>query len=169
MEWSNEKIGLDNYLIRLVKGTKINLVYWSYKDKRVNNITHALSYEYPIKIGIPHIEPVSYYVLGGLVIMNMYIDHIFLYKNKYTPIIGKNIKKFRKKNKIIISSILSGSDIITNDVISEGDIIISINDVKVHDLEDIVKAIDETYEKYNGYAIIKNHNNNIICLHLTKS
>ena len=39
---------------------------------------------------------------------------------------------------------------------------------KVYELEDIVKAIDETYKKYNGYSIIKNHNN-IICLHLTKS
>lgn len=169
VEWTNEKIGIDNFLIRLAKGTKLNLVYWSYKLKEINKFTYALSYEYPIKTGIPNIEPVSYYVLGGLVIMNMYIDHIYLYKSKYNSIIGKDVKKFKKKSKIIISSILSGSDIIVNDVISEGDIIISINDVKVYDLEDIVKAIDETYEKYNGYAIIKNHNNNIICLQLTKS
>ena len=81
----------------------------------------------------------------------------------------EKILKNLKKSKIIISSILSGSDIIINDVISEGDIIVSINDVKVYELEDIVKAIDETYEKYKGYAIIKNHNNNIICLQLTKS
>lgn len=94
------KIGLDNYLIRLAKGTKLNLVYWSYKLKKKKSFTYTLSYEYPIKIGIPHIEPINYYVLGGLVIMNMYIDHVYLYKNKYNSIIGNNVKNLEKKIKL---------------------------------------------------------------------
>jgi serine protease Do len=169
VEWTKEKISIDNYLVRLPKGSSLKLVYWSSKDKQVKNINHALTYEYPIKRGVPFIEPVSYFVLGGLVIMNMYINHIYIYKHKYNSIIGNNIKKFKKDNKILISSILSGSEIIKNDVFNEGDIIVSINDIKIQHLDDIVKIIDETYEKYNGYIIIKNYKNDIVCLHLAKS
>ena len=169
VEWTKEKISIDNYLIRLPNGSSLKLVYWSSKDKQVKNIVHILTYEYPIKRGVPFIEPVSYFVLGGLVIMNMYINHIYVHKHKYNSIIGSNIKKFRKDNKIIISSILSGSEIIKNDVLNEGDIIVSINDIKIQNLDDIIKIIDETYEKYNGYIIIKNYKNDIVCLHLAKS
>lgn len=169
VEWTKEKISIDNYLVRLPKGSSLKLVYWSSKDKQVKYINHILTYEYPIKRGVPFIEPVSYFVLGGLVIMNMYINHIYIYKHKYNSIIGSNIKKFRKDNKILISSILSGSEIIKNDVFNEGDIIVSINDIKIQHLDDIIKIIDETYEKYNGYIIIKNYKNDIVCLHLAKS
>ena len=71
-----------------------------------------------------------------------------------------------KKPKVIISQILSGSTIKKDEIIFDGDLISSINDEKIENLNDILKVIDTTFDKYKGYLMIKNHRDDTICLNI---
>ena len=109
---------------------------------------------------------------------------ILLTYNKYSPfLIGISIfilyvysyfihvdeMAFRAKPKVIISSILSSSSIRKDDIINTGDLLFYLNDIKINTLDDILNAIDTTFESFNGYAIIKNHTGDTISLNLRDS
>jgi len=70
---------------------------------------------------------------------------------------------------VIISNILSGSTIKKNEVINEGNILYSINNIRIYTLDDILKVIKNTVNKESKYIILKNQNNDTVCLNINKA
>jgi hypothetical protein len=98
--------------------------------------------------------------------MNFSLNHVNIFKDDYLDLFYYNKIKFKKSPKVIISNILSGSTIKKNSVISEGDILYSINNIKIHSLNDIIKIIKDTVNKDSKYIILKNQNNDTVCLNI---
>ena len=131
-------------------------------SKQVANVI----YIFPINFGLPILEKIDYIVFGGLVLMNFSLNHVNLFKDNFLDLFLANKIKFKKTSKVIISNILSGSTIKKNDVINEGDILYSINDVKIYTLNDIINVIKETVNKDSKYIILKNKNNDTVCFNI---
>ena len=167
VEWSSEKINLDNYLKRFNKNDIIKMKFWLSKQKKIIEINYKLDYSFPIKFGLPILEKIDYIVFGGLVLMNFSLNHVNIYKDDYLDLFYSNKIKFKKTQKVIISNILSGSTIKKNEVINEGNILYSINNVRIYTLDDIIKVIKDTVNKDSKYIIIKNQNNDTVCLNIS--
>jgi hypothetical protein len=166
VSWSSEKINLDNYLKRFNRNDEIKIKFWLSKQKKIKEINYKLYYNFPIYLGLPILEKIDYLVFGGLVLMNFSLNHVNIFKNYYLDLFISNNIKFRKTPKVIISNILSGSTIKKNEVINEGDILHSINDIRIYTLNDIIKVIKNTVNKDSKYLILKNSNNDTICLNI---
>jgi hypothetical protein len=145
----------------------MKMKFWLSKQKKIIEIDYKLNYNFPIKFGLPILEKIDYIVFGGLVLMNFSLNHVNIYKDDYLDLFYSNKIKFKKTPKVIISNILSGSTIKKNEVINEGNILYSINDVKIHYLNDIIKVIKDTVNKDSKYIIIKNQNNDTVCLNIS--
>jgi hypothetical protein len=166
VSWSSEKINLDNYFKRFNRDDVIKMKFWLSKQKNIKEISYKLDYNFPINFGLPILEKIDYIIFGGLVLMNFSLNHINIFKKDYFDLFIANKIKFKKSPKVIISNILSGSTIKKNNVISEGDILYSINNIKIHSLNDIIKIIKDTVNKDSKYIILKNQNNDTVCLNI---
>ena len=164
--WSSEKINLDNYLKRFNKDDIIKIKIWSSKQKKIIEIDYKLNYNFPINFGLPILEKIDYIIFGGLVLMNFSLNHIKIYRDDYLDLFIANKIKFKKSSKVIISNILSGSTIKKNEVINEGNILFSINNIKIYCLDDVIKVIKDTVNKDDKYLILKNQNNDTVCLNI---
>jgi serine protease Do len=164
--WSDEKINLSNLLRRYNINEIINIKIWSSKNKKIIDFNYKLDYIYPINLSFPMINKVDYFIFGGLVIMNFCLNHLKEYDGYYKDIFEFNSMEFRKNPKVIISQILSGSTIKKDDIIVDGDLIVSINDEKIENLNDILRVVDTTFDKYKGYLLIKNHKDDTICVNI---
>jgi serine protease Do len=164
--WSSEKINLDNYLKRFNKDDIIKIKIWSSKQKKIIEINYKLNYNFPINFGLPILEKIDYIIFGGLVLMNFSLNHIKVYRDDYLDLFIANKIKFKKSSKVIISNILSGSTIKKNEVINEGNILFSINNIKIYCLDDVIKVIKDTVNKNDKYLILKNQNNDTVCLNI---
>ncbi len=166
VSWNDEKINLDNYLKRCNKDDIIKIKIWSSKQKKIKEINYKLEYSFPINFGLPILEKIDYLVFGGLVLMNFSLNHVNIFKDDYLDLFLANKIKFKKTPKVIISNILSGSTIKKNEVINEGNILHSINNIKIYTLDDVIKVIKETVNKDSKYIILKNKNNDTVCLNI---
>jgi hypothetical protein len=169
VSWSNEKINLDNYLLRFNKDNIIKMKFWLSEKNKILEINYKLNYIFPIKLGLSILEKIDYIVFGGLVLMNFSLNHIKIFKDEYLDLYLSNKIKFKKTPKVIISNILSGSNIKKNEVIKEGNILYSINNIRIYTLDDIIKVIKDTVNKKSEYIILKNQNNDTICLNIFKA
>lgn len=166
VEWSSEKINLDNYFKRFNKDDLIKMKFWLSKQKKILEINYKLTYTFPINFGLPILEKIDYIVFGGLVLMNFSLNHVNIFKDDYLDLFLSNRIKFKKTSKVIISNILSGSTIKKNEVINEGNILYSINNVKIYSLTDVIKVIKDTVNIDSKYIILKNQNNDTVCLNI---
>jgi hypothetical protein len=169
VSWSNEKINLDNYLLRFNKDDIIKMKFWLSEKNKILEINYKLNYIFPIKLGLSILEKIDYIVFGGLVLMNFSLNHIKIFKDEYLDLYLSNKIKFKKTPKVIISNILSGSNIKKNEVIKEGNILYSINNIRIYTLDDIINVIKDTVNKKSEYIILKNQNNDTICLNIFKA
>jgi hypothetical protein len=169
VDWSSEKINLNNYLKRFNRNDIIKMKFWLSKQKKIKEINYKLYYNFPIKFGLPILEKIDYIIFGGLVLMNFTLNHVNIFKDEYLDLYHSNKIKFKKTPKVIISNILSGSNIKKNEVINEGNILYSINNIRIYTLDDVIKVIKDTVNKESKYLILKNQNNDTVCLNINKA
>jgi len=110
----------------------------------------------------PQYEPIDYIVYGGIVFMNMSLNHsILLNDDKYL------MEDNRTESKVIIVNILMDSPIFQSQIFKIGDIVSSINGVDVSTLTDVRKIIKATRGKKSyckDYMTIKNERNKIVIM-----
>ena len=151
------KSSVSDILIQFNFNETINYKIWSSKNKKVININYKLDYVYPVKFCYPVYENVNYFVIGGLVLMDLTMNHVAIYEYIFNSFIDMDEMSFRIKPKVIVSSILPGSSVLKDDVIQKGDLLEYINDTKISTLDDVVKTINDTFDNYKGFLILKNH------------
>ena len=75
--------------------------------------------------------------------MNFCKNHLKEYDGYYKDLFEFNHMEFRKKPKVIISQILSGSTIKKDNIIIDGDLIVSINDEKIEKVRDLMAEVGD--------------------------
>lgn len=171
--WTSEKVHINDLITRFTPDTSIKITYWSYKGgNKSAEIKLNFGNVYKIKNLYPPFEPLDYEIIGGIVIMELSVNHILsVHKNKNIP---KKLEiklesyyepKNRFENVLFISDILNGSYISTLTNIDVGEIITKINgkDVKtLHDLRNIVK--NNIIINKKSYTVIQTVEDTIIVI-----
>ena len=155
--WLGEKINIKNILNFYHNNQKINIEYYI-KNKKYNKNITLKPKKRLLDIMHSNHEKIDFLIVGGAVLMNLYINHL----TKTT--IFQNDEDFYKE-KIIVSYVLPNSHFNILNNVKTGTFIDEINDKKVNNLNDIRNIIKKPY-KINNFNIlkIKNNDNNIIFL-----
>ena len=160
--WLKDKMTLDEILLTIKTNKKINITYSR------NNKIYKQSFKFDkFKVGVrfeyPIYEKVDYYILSGLVLMNLTLNHLC---NK---VFSKNLFKFqnpinRHEPILFISDLIPNSLMYNQEVFNQGDIIIKINDKNVNNITTLKNALKHpivknkikyiSVESVNGVKVI---------------
>ena len=156
-------MSLSNFIyLNLKFKEKVKLYYFSLKHKKELEIEMALpSYNdvYNIKKVYPNLETVDYEIIGGMIFMDLTLNHLELEDFENLSYIFTNDSIYNKN--LIISSILLNPKILENNVSSPA-IIKKINENDVQTLNDLRKALKSPIKKDKNYFIkIEFDNKNI--------
>ena len=155
VEWNNEKVSINNILPRYNIDDTIKLEIWKHKTHRKKTINYQLQSSkdiFRIIEKYPYFEDIPYLVFGGLVLVELTLNHIvqFIdklpYLSKYTNLIN------RDEPAIIITNIFPGSKLNQLNVLNNGDILTKINNININTIEECINIIKKNV--YND-SIIK--------------
>jgi len=158
----NELAPLSSVIHTIKNGDKIPIEFWGNEE---NGKIHKSSmlpgdYRLPIHINYPSYEKIPYEVFGGMVVMNLTINHIKAIRG---GLIKYVYPKNQFKQKLVISQILPGSDVFKQEVVMDGDIIQRVNDHEVNTVEEYRKALMAPISGKDGYYIkIETNNNHVM-------
>lgn len=176
VEWSQQRINLKDYFYRLKKDDFITLTYYN-KDNGIQickNIQLNIP-KYIIRKVFVNLtkNPINYEVFNGLVLSEFRLNHIEMIQMMRSNISEKNILKLhsyylneekRFCNKILLTNILSGSNIKENLDLEPGLFLDKINDIVIDSLDTfrkvIIKLIND--KPYDPIKLLFDNNSFII-------
>jgi len=142
-KWIGSNIDTSIILNKFENNSTVIIKYYDNELKKIIKKNIKLT---PVKLPIRNIysnfEKVDYFILGGIIFMNLTKNHIMnLIENKESANCIINKKEDLLKEKVIISFIFPNTIAKILNNIKENDIIIKINDKKINSLNDIYKYI----------------------------
>lgn len=159
--WMGQKMTIENMMSNIPLNSKVTLEYWK-NGKVVKDHFMMIEYRQKIRQVYPQYEPMDYIVYGGIVFMNLSLNHFAVLENvKYL------LEDNRTESKVIIVNILMDSPIFQSQIFKPGDIVSSINGVGVSTLTDVRKIIKAKQGKVSyckDYVTIKNERNKIVIM-----
>jgi S1-C subfamily serine protease len=173
--WSNEKIDINGIISRYNVGDVVNIYFWSRGLKKIIKNKVKLqpgSAIYKINWKHPKFEKIDYEIFGGMIVMELTMNHINHVDESIIHSEQKNdlitYLEFKKKifPVLIITDILKGSYLSTLNIIYTGEIIHMINDIKVSTLAEYRNAIVKPYKQ--NFIKIETVKNNIVIMDLNK-
>ncbi|MCL5436626.1 MAG: trypsin-like peptidase domain-containing protein [Candidatus Dependentiae bacterium] len=153
VSWSEDRVSITDYTSRLKVGDSIHLVYYREGKKYEADVTFSLAEVLPVRVRYPDFEFIDYEVIGGVVVMELTLNHILLLA-KENPRLG-NYMEFDKQLKpaLLITHLLPDSEAAKSRVLAVGDVIGELNGVRVKTLEEFRNAVLES--KKSGYITLK--------------
>lgn len=136
-------------IFNTIKLNQIVKIEYSRGSKLYKKSYKFVPYKMPISMVYPRFEKVQYKIFGGLIFMNLYINHLDIINSKsHKPVLPISLLKYystdcRDKNIVILSKVYPNTDIFNANVLEEGDIIKSMNDVKINTVDDVKKVLKQ--------------------------
>lgn len=165
-DWLQTKQDLYTYMNQFKLGDKIEIEF--YRDgKRYNKKIKLKPYIPKIRIKYSLFEKIDYEIIGGMVFMNLTLNHI-----KENP--GKYLKYLnpveQQDSKLICSFIFPNTPMFILNNINKGDVINKVNGHKVSNLSEFIKALEKPI-KHNKieYLELENEDKRVAMLDLKKS
>ena len=140
----DDKVSFIGIFDSIKTGETVKLQY-NHKGKMYNKNYKYEHYEMPVRYIYPRFEKIQYEIIGGVVFMDLYLNHLDIinYKTKKLPM---NLLKYynsdeRTKSKIIVSYIYPNTTVSNLNILTEGDLIHKINNDEVSNMTEFRKAI----------------------------
>jgi S1-C subfamily serine protease len=167
--WATQKMNLTDILNRYRLNEKVNIGYWDAGKYNETEITLIETKEV-IKKHYPPIEKIDYEIFGGMVLMDLTINHLMNAGNihsKRNLIFLQTLGDITKRNRkyVMITNILPGSHVRKAEIFRTGEIITHVNGTEILSLNDFRKNIIN-YETKNGkkYVVVKSKTNGFMAL-----
>ena len=162
VKWDNEKIPINNILPRYNVGDIIKLHIWRSQKSKMEIISHKLQSSkevFKLIQKYPYFEDIEYLVLGGIVVMELTLNHIIFLKEPL-PMLGKYEQiEYRNKSRLIITSIYPGSNISELNVLTPGDILMKVNNKEVNTISEYKNSIIDSIKKKKEQILIETEKN----------
>jgi len=146
----NEQSPLTDVIHTIKNGQEVPIEYWNGEQHVKSKLTYS-DYVLPIRSRYPSFEKIDYECFGGLVVMELALNHAA------TKIRNRLMKYSKPKNrylpKLVISKVLPGSDLSKQEVLLGGDIITKVNDQEVTNLKQYRIALLHPLKKGNNYYL----------------
>lgn len=147
VDWSMDKVSIVDLFNRHKVGDKIDVEYLRNSELVETEVeTKSIDY-YNIRNYYPGYEKIEYLIFGGLILMNLSMNHL-----KEIETLGEKIDKYKKlenqiEPKILVSYVFPGSYMNSLKVIAQGDIIKEINSIKVNTIKECLDALKSPLER----------------------
>ncbi len=157
VDWSEDKISLIDYVGRLSIGQKVSMVVYRHGKRMAVNVTFGQGEVPAIRRVYPGYEEIDYEVFGGMVIMELSLNHI--------NILGPNapgLARFAELKKqgqtaLVVTHIFPTSRIARERTLAIGATLNEVNDTVVNTLADFRNVITKT--AHNRYLTIRASDN----------
>jgi len=140
-KWFDSYININILLNKFKNGNNIKIKYYN-NEKLETSIVKMTPFIRPIRYLYPVSEEIDFFVLGGVIFMNLSINNI---QNSSEPNLKLlcNIKDEDEtlKNKLYITYIFPNTKVNLLNNIKKGDIITKVNDKNVYCLDDLKKVL----------------------------
>ena len=139
--WSLSKVSVQDLISRLAIGQKVTLVVYRNGKKIETSFKFALSDPYAIRKMYPAYEAVEYEIVGGMVIMQLALDHLELFANQQPTLLKYAQVESMTDPALIITHLIPGSVAHQHGSIYSGQIIEEVNGKKVATQDELRNAI----------------------------
>ncbi len=164
--WSSEKVSFFELLSRVPLGAEINLVLYRNGERLEKKFPFVFEQLFKIRHKHPNYEHVGYETFGGMVIMELALNHLSIFA-EYAPELYKyQLPENRLESRLIITHILPGSYAHQLSTISASDIIKEVNGKKVGTLAELQKCIFQSVA--NDFLAIKTEHDALVVFSLRK-
>lgn len=142
--WSEDKISIVDYPLRLSIGDTITIVVYRKGQKKIFTVTFSLPEPQAIRMIYPGYEPVNYEIFGGMVVQELTVNHIRM--------LGEHVQGLRKyselKNQsepvLIITHVFPDSQLYRGRNMPLGATLHEINGKKINTLAGFRQAIKDS-------------------------
>ncbi len=159
--WDTGKVSIDILVSRCAPNKQVTLNIYSIKDNKEKKVVFNLKSQdeiYPVIKLFPNIDKIDYETFGGLILMNLCINHLEREEFLNLTYLIDNQQIF--KPQLVITHIFPNSKIAEYDTIQPQTLIESINGIKVRTLDEFRNAIKKPIIKNNKYYILIQTSNN---------
>ena len=138
---SEDKISIVDYVSRLSIGQELNLVVYRSGERKEFSVAFNMS-EFPAVHEIfPGFEEIDYEIAGGMVVMNLTLNHLPLLGNR-APGLAKYVdSKNQTEPTLIVTHIFPSSQLYRSRGLPIGSTLNEVNGMKVQTLDDFRKAL----------------------------
>ncbi|MGZ6254473.1 MAG: trypsin-like peptidase domain-containing protein [Candidatus Chromulinivorax sp.] len=145
--WSEDKISTGEYVARLIPGQKVSFVAYRNGVKKIFNCNFERKKLAPIRQIFPSYEPVDFELFGGLVVMQLALNHIPLLL-QLAPGLAKFVEDRNQTEPVlVVTHVMANSPAQRCRLQVHGSILKTVNDQKVATLQDLRQAIAQA-EQY---------------------
>lgn len=143
VSWSRDKVSLGEIASRIVLGTTIEIVVWR-AGKNIRLICDVTDEnQYAICKRYPLFEPTEYYMLGGIVLMNLTENHINEFVELHEDLWKYTEPEYKLQPRVVVCHIVIATSVHTTQIVQVGDILAAINDIPVSTIDDIQNALSK--------------------------
>lgn len=151
VKWSIGKVPFSSLIKRKNPGDKVRLQILSFKTKQIREISYSLqgsNMVVPIRDCFPHIEQVDYEIYGGMVFMNLSMDHLMM--DRYIYLSHYIMENRLDEPRVILTHIFPDSEVVPFAVLQPGNIIKTVNGKRIRTLDDIRSAFAEPVTRHDS-------------------
>jgi serine protease Do len=141
--WSEDKISIVDYPLRLSIGDTINLVVFRKGQKKTFSVTFGLAEPQAIRRVYPGYEAIDYEIFGGMVVQELNVNHIRLLADHAIGLIKYSELKYQSDPVLIITHVFPDSQLYRGRNMPVGATINEINGKKVRTLEELRAAFKD--------------------------
>ena len=167
VDWEYGKVSIDKIIKRCIPNQKIFIKFWSISQKKKKKISVRLTTFdkiYPIRHIAPPIFLPDYDIFGGLVFVNLTLDHLVNKKFTNLVYIIQNHKIYNKQ--LVITHIFPNSIISEYNTITAPSLVKSINNVPVSCIKDLRKIIIKSLRNKDKFITIRTDSDDIAVLNV---
>jgi len=145
--WSEDRISIIEYISSIGVEEDINVVIYRNGERIECTVQFGSEFETGIKRIYPGYEEIDYEVFGGMVVMQLTLNHIEVF-GQYVPGLQDYAKLKNQDNPVlIITHVLPTSALYLTRTFGPGVVLTHVNDLEVSTLEEFRTAIEKTKER----------------------
>ncbi len=145
--WSEDKISIVDYPLRLSIGDTITLVVFRKGQKKTFSVTFGLAEPQAIRRIYPGYEPIDYEIFGGMVVQELTVNHIRLLADHAIGLIKYGELKYQSDPILIITHVFPDSQLYRGRNMPVGATINEINGKKIKTLEEFRATLKDSATK----------------------
>ena len=150
--WSEDKVSIVGYVSRLSIGQDVNLLVYRNGERKDIVVKFSQADLPTIHKVYPGFEDIDYEVFGGMVVMQLTVNHIQNFSKIAPGLIRFTEMKNQSEPVLIVTNIFPNSQLYRTRILMAGSTLNEINGMKVSTLDDFRKAIKNV--KDNKFTIL---------------
>lgn len=140
MPWSEDKVSISDYVSRLAIGQDVSLIVYRAGERKEIVVKFDHSEVLPIRKIYPGYENINYEIFGGMVVMELTINHVKALVSQAPGLARYTELKNQAEPVLVVTHIFPTSQLFRSRTLSAGVTLIEINGIPVKTLSDFRAA-----------------------------